>query len=171
MSDSQQFSAGDALGKAQDYAEQHGDQVDGVLDKANEAISQATGGKFDGALDQAEQALEEKLGIDTGEEQTGSAPQEGVGQQADTAPPVEPADPAQDPSDPSAPADPSAPGEPGIPTTPSEEPSVQPSGEPGTSIPAEPATEPATEPGFGDQATEGSLDPTQGAEEGQQQLG
>lgn len=171
MSDNQaqQFSASDALGKAQDYAKDNGDQVSGMIDKAQEAISNVTGGTFDGAIAKGAEMLEDKLGIPDEPQaeagtQTGSAPQEGTqpaptdadGQQpADTTAPEAPIPgepPVQDPSDPAAPADPSVPSEP----------SVQPSGEPGTTIPAEPGTEPATEPGYG--GTEGAA-PEYGAPE------
>ena len=53
---------GGFMDKAQDFAEQHDDQVDQGLDKAGDMADQKTGGKYDEQIDKGVDAAQERTG-------------------------------------------------------------------------------------------------------------
>ncbi len=55
--------AKDALGKVEELAKEHPDQIKDGLDKAKDLISDKTGGKFDSQIDSAAAKATDALGI------------------------------------------------------------------------------------------------------------
>jgi MT0933-like antitoxin protein len=53
---------GGFMDKAQDFADQHDEQVDKGLDKAGDAVDQKTGGKYDQQIDRGVDAAQERTG-------------------------------------------------------------------------------------------------------------
>ncbi|HET9971041.1 MAG TPA: antitoxin [Streptosporangiaceae bacterium] len=56
----------DFFEQAKKLASEHQDLVDTGLDKANDLVSEKTGGKYDQHIDTAEEKLEGFLGVDPG---------------------------------------------------------------------------------------------------------
>jgi hypothetical protein len=56
--------AKDALGKVEDLAQEHSEQVKDGLEKAKDVISEKTGGKYDDKIDAAADKLTDKLGLE-----------------------------------------------------------------------------------------------------------
>ena len=54
----------DFFEQAKKFASEHEDLVDSGLDKANDLVSEKTGGKYDQHIDTAEEKLEGFLGVD-----------------------------------------------------------------------------------------------------------
>ena len=55
---------GGFMDKAEDFADQHDDQVDQGLDKAGDFADQKTGGKYDEQIDRSVDAAHERTGDD-----------------------------------------------------------------------------------------------------------
>ncbi|TWP33419.1 antitoxin [Leekyejoonella antrihumi] len=64
--------ANEWINKAKDFATGHKDQVQGVLDKAEDVVKAKTGDKYDDKIAKGRGALEDKLGF-TGGGQSGAA--------------------------------------------------------------------------------------------------
>ncbi len=124
-SEPQAISGGEALDKAKDYAREHPDQADSVLDKIEDALSKQTGGRFDDLIGKGRDAVDAALGL------PGDTPAQ---------PPAQPADPAP-PSDPTQPTEPSEPAQP----TPTDPGQSAPPADPG-STPTDPVLVPEPDP-------------------------